>query len=144
MFRHDGTVAVVDFGSVKAFGPGLCERVLKSWHAIIQGDAEQVITHYCSLGIGRGDRRLVKKLYRAHLAPLDEWMRLPYQEDVFDFGKHADYCAQGAKLYRDTVRREVMNGFTPETLLFDRNVYGLYRLFTELKARVRLKNQWIF
>jgi predicted unusual protein kinase regulating ubiquinone biosynthesis (AarF/ABC1/UbiB family) len=144
LFREDGTVAVIDFGAVKVFQPELCERLLALWRAHIHGDVEQVITHYCGLGIGGGDRRVAAESYHRVLAPFDEWSRLPYQEDVFDFGKHVDYCARGAKIFRDTMRSKEMDGFTPETVLFDRNIYGLYRMFTELKARVRMKNRWIF
>lgn len=143
LFRDDGTVAIIDFGSVKAFGPELCGRILALWHAHIQGDLDQVITHYCSLSIAAGDRATAEKFYRTALAPLDEWLTLPYKEETFDFGAHEGYCARGALLFRDMVRFKEMNGFPAETVLFDRNVYGLYRIFTELKARVRMKNQWI-
>ena len=76
------------------------------------------------------------------LAPLDRWGRLPYQDEVFDFGKHPDYCGQGVTLYRNLMRHNAMNGYTTEPLLFHRTIYGLYQLFTQLQARVYMKNQW--
>lgn len=143
LFRDDGTVAVIDFGSVKTFTPELCQQVLALRRAIIDHDTDRLIDQYCSLGAARGDRRLVEKFYHTALAPFDEWARLPYQEEVFDFGKYPNYCAQGAKLYRDVMQHTAINGYTAETVLFNRNRYGLYRLFTELQARVRMKNRWV-
>jgi hypothetical protein len=37
-----------------------------------------------------------------------------------------------------------MNGFSVEPALFYRNIYGLFRIFTALGARVRMKNRWAY
>ncbi len=143
LFRDDGTVAIIDFGSVKIFTPEMCQEVFALQRAIFYRDMEKLIDHYCSFGAAQGDRRLLEEFYHTALVPLGEWARLPYEEEVFDFGKHADYCAQGVRLYGDVVRHKGINGYTAETILFNRTRYGLYRLFTELQARVRMMNQWI-
>jgi predicted unusual protein kinase regulating ubiquinone biosynthesis (AarF/ABC1/UbiB family) len=142
LFRNDGAVAVIDFGSAKTLEPTMCERVLAHRRAVAQGDTEQILACYAALGAARGDRRLLEEFYCTALAPLDEWARLPFQYEVFDFGKHPDYCARGVAMYRNIMAHKAMNGYTAEPLLFHRTLYGLYQLFTRLRARVRMKNQW--
>lgn len=145
LFRTDGTIAIVDFGAVKTFKPELCTRMLQLWRAHIHNDFDKIVEYYCSLGLGRGNKKLAEDFYRTKLVPFGEWMSLPYKGEIFDFGKHSNFCDQGTKLFRDILAsKDVMNGFTVETVMFDRNIYGLFRMFTELKARVRMKNQWLY
>jgi len=142
LFRDDGTIAVIDFGSAKTFDPDMGRRVLAHRRAIVHGDITQIIASYAALGAAEGDHRRVEELYRTAFAPLDAWARLPFQGETFDFGKHADYRARGAALYRDIMTHSAMNSYTAEPLLFYRTIYGLYQLFTRLRARVHMKNQW--
>jgi predicted unusual protein kinase regulating ubiquinone biosynthesis (AarF/ABC1/UbiB family) len=145
LFRADGTIALIDFGAVKVFTPAFCKQILELWRAHIHDDLDKIIAYYCSLGLGRGDKKLAGNLCRQTLRPFGEWMSLPYQGEIFDFGKHPDFCDRGAKLFREILAsREVMDGFTAETVMFDRNIYGLFRIFSELKARVRMKNRWLY
>ncbi len=143
LFRDDGTVAVIDFGSVKTFAPDLCEHLRTLWCASIRGDQAQVVSTYCAFGLAKGARKRVERATRTSLAAFGEWMSLPFQTDRFDFGEHRDFCDEGAKLFRDVVTLQEMNGFTTETVIFDRNVYGLFRIFSALRARVRMKNAWV-
>jgi predicted unusual protein kinase regulating ubiquinone biosynthesis (AarF/ABC1/UbiB family) len=144
LFRDDGTVAVIDFGSVKVFTPALCDQMMAMWRAHLHDDRDTIVSLYCDFGLANGDRDRVRACCATTLAPFGAWMRLPYAEDVFDFGKHSNFCTQGATLFRDMLAYRDMDGFTTETVIFDRNLYGLFRMFTEMKARVHMKNQWIY
>jgi predicted unusual protein kinase regulating ubiquinone biosynthesis (AarF/ABC1/UbiB family) len=144
LFRNDGQVALVDFGAIKVFRAEFCATILELWRAHIRRDTESIIDSYLKLGFAKGDRKKAMDVYEKTLKPFDEWLVFPYQFDVFDFSSHPEYCAQGMKVASKIFGLSEMDGFTPENIMFDRNFYGLFRIFTELKAHVRLKNQWIY
>ena len=143
LFRDAGKIAVIDFGSVKTFEPQFCDLLSKLWRAHIDGDLDKLISGYCLLGLGKGDSKKAREFYNDHLHSFSDWLETPFREEFFDFGKNSDYCIKGTKIIQSMATLRDMDGFTTETILFDRNLYGLFRIFTELKARVKMKNQWI-
>lgn len=143
LFRDDGTIGVIDFGSVAHFTPEFCHRIASMWRAHLRDDLETVVSLYCEFGLANGDRERVQECCVTTFAPFGEWMRRPFLEEAFDFGAHTDFCTQGAKLFREMLAFEEMNGFTTDTVVFDRTLYGLFRIFAAMRARVRMRNQWI-
>jgi predicted unusual protein kinase regulating ubiquinone biosynthesis (AarF/ABC1/UbiB family) len=143
LFCKDGKVAVVDFGSVKIFEKEFCENLAKLWRSHMRNDFRQNIELYCWFGLGNGDKKLAEEFYHKYLEQFGIWIAEPFQTEVFDFGKNPEFCLQGAKFISGVATMEEMDGFTTGTIIFDRNLYGLFRMFTEMKARVRMKNKWL-
>ena len=143
LFRDDAKIAIIDFGSVKKFDPGFCDLLSQLWCAHLAGDRDKLIIGYSSLGLGKGDHEKAREFYDKNLHQFSDWLETPFREEFFDFGKHPEYCVRGTKTIQGMLTLRDLDGFTTETVLFDRNLYGLYRIFTELGARVRMKNQWI-
>jgi predicted unusual protein kinase regulating ubiquinone biosynthesis (AarF/ABC1/UbiB family) len=144
LFCEDGKIAVVDFGSVKIFEKEFCENLSKLWRSHIRNDFDKNIELYCWFGLGKGEKKKAEEFYIKHLKPFGQWIAEPFQTDIFDFGKNPEFCIQGAKFISGVATMEEMDGFTTGTIIFDRNLYGLFRMFTEMKARVRMKNKWIY
>jgi len=55
----------------------------------------------------------------------------------FDFGERPEFIAEGRTLFARMLTHDALVGIRPEFMLVNRTVYGLYRLFERLRARVR-------
>jgi hypothetical protein len=71
---------------------------------------------------------------------------LPFKEECFDFRNQLPDPAemtQLAKASRAFLKRGSFDGQSTETVMFDRNLRGLFNMFRTMGARIRLRNRWI-
>lgn len=146
VFRDDGTMAVIDFGSIKVLPPGFPEALAGVWRTHIHPEnaRNEAIERYAQLGLAHGDRDKIAAFYDRHLKPFGHWISVPFNEERCDFGARPEICAEIGSTMRTMLGQRELEGFTTHTVILDRNIYGLFRLFTEMKARVRMRNEWIY
>lgn len=140
LFQDDGSVAMIDFGCVKQQHPDLASVVSRYFRAGLRGDRDGVLEAYAALGI---DRESFSRLNAAVTVEFDEWLFQPFRQDCFDFGAHPGYAQKMMDVLRESLNQKAMQGFTSETIMFDRNLHGYFNLFGRLGARVRMRNSWM-
>jgi len=94
----------------------------------LRSDIQKNKELYLKLGIPP-DR--IEEVYPKYLKPFGEWFTLPFKSEVFDFGANPSHCEQGVRIAMNTLKHRGIEGFTPENLMFDRNIHGLFRIFTQ-------------
>jgi predicted unusual protein kinase regulating ubiquinone biosynthesis (AarF/ABC1/UbiB family) len=144
LFESDGPVGMIDFGCVKRIAPELTDTVARYMRAELAGDRAIIGTMLERLGVNLGP------IGEEGWTLLEEMARLkslPFKEEVFDFRNRAydpEEMAKIVKASRAFLKRGSFDGQTTETVMFDRNLRGLFNMFRHMGARVRLKNRWIY
>ena len=82
-------------------------------------------------------RDRVSAFERELLMPFLAWLAIPLRSKRFDFGERPEFIAEGRTLFARMLTHDALVGIRPEFMLVNRTVYGLYRLFERLRARVR-------
>ena len=141
LFRDNGEIALIDFGCVKKFGDRFVAHLPKLMHAYYSGaDYEKLVVAYADIGIKiRSDSQ---KEYEQVLRPFGEWLSLPFQEDYFDFKLNKDYTAKGRELIHAMANMPSFETLEEDFIFFDRTIYGLFKIFERLEARVHVSAMW--
>jgi predicted unusual protein kinase regulating ubiquinone biosynthesis (AarF/ABC1/UbiB family) len=144
LFEPDGTVGVIDFGCVKKIAPELADTVARYMRAELRGDRAVLRDMLERLGVN------LDSLSEEGWKLLEEMGRLkslPFKEESCDFRTQLYDPAKMTELARasrDFLKRGSFDGQTTETVMFDRNLRGLFNMFRMMGARVRLRNRWIY
>ena len=140
LFGEDGAIGLIDFGSVKDYTAEFRRDISHLWNAHIRRDHKTVREYYIGFGISPSG---YDELYKGSFGEFGEWLAIPFKTEIFDFRDNQEYCQRGLKHIRGVIGERAIEGFTTENIMFDRNIHGLYRIFTRMNARVRFNNQWI-
>ncbi len=140
LFSPDGSVGLLDFGCVRDFPADLVARRTRVLRGLLDGDDEGVLDEYLALGVVPDRSRQRAAEHRRRWLPgLEEWLVRPLRSEVFDFAADAEFAAQGRELFA-TLASDRTPVTLPRTFVYlDRTCYGLYRTFTAMGARVRLR-----
>lgn len=143
LFGTGGTIGLLDFGCTR--------RIPDDYHAIFcrllgaavasDDDAAHAVYRDMGLFAGLGDEE-AWRLDRAVLRPFREWVALPLRATVHDFGADPEFVVDGRRRFVAMLRAHALAGIRPEFVLVNRTLYGLYRLFERLGARVRCQAAW--
>jgi predicted unusual protein kinase regulating ubiquinone biosynthesis (AarF/ABC1/UbiB family) len=144
LFEPDGTVGMIDFGCVKRIAPELADTVARYMRAELRGDRAAIREVLERLGVkleplSEDGWRLLEEMGRLK--------SLPFKEDTFDFRTQIHDLARMTELARASrafLKRGSFDGQTAETVMFDRNLRGVFNMFRNMGARVRLRNRWIY
>jgi predicted unusual protein kinase regulating ubiquinone biosynthesis (AarF/ABC1/UbiB family) len=143
LFEPDGTVGVIDFGCVKRIAPELADTVARYMRAELRADRAVIGAMLERLGVNLGP--LSEDGWRL-LEEMGRLKSLPFKEECFDFRNQLPDPAemtQLAKASRAFLKRGSFDGQSTETVMFDRNLRGLFNMFRTMGARIRLRNRWI-
>jgi len=77
------------------------------------------------------------------LRPFVDWLVRPLQVQCFDFGANAGFAAECGRRFLSIVKHSDSGAIYPDLLFVNRTLYGLYRMFEAMRARVRLRNRWV-
>lgn len=141
LFHADGTISLIDFGCVRHLSATFSDTLPQLIHAYIDDDPDALFAGYQALGMhysGESDA-----IYQDVLRPFGQWLSLPMQEAVFDFGKHQDYTHQGKEVIQKLVKLTQLDSLASEFVFFDRTLYGLLKVFERMQAKVRIRQHWI-
>lgn len=144
LFRDDGTVGLIDFGCVKELQPEFADSVSSIIRAHVAGDEQRAFEQTLAFGFfGDLENDEARDIDRALLQPFVRWLVKPLQVESFDFGAHVGFAAECGRRFLAVVKHSQSGAIYPDLLFVNRTLYGLYRVFETLGARVKLRNQWV-
>jgi len=144
LFGPAGEVALLDFGCTRWVTQDCQDLVTRIWRAAVTADDAQAHRVYRDMGLFRElSAAEARQAHRRVLHPFMAWVAEPFRTERFDFGAVPGFAAEGRRLFVAMLRDEALVGIRPEFVLINRTLYGLYRLFDRLGARVRCRTAWI-
>ena len=147
LFLADGSIGLLDFGCVKTLTPSFSQQYSNLFQAVGTGDYEKMFDIYREIGVLKVDNDDISQVYYEDvLIPFFQWFSSPYQHEYFDFSVHKDFSSQGLKLAEAMHKHQGhKHGYVEVNKDFvytDRTLYGLYKMFEIMGAKVRMQNQW--
>ena len=82
------------------------------------------------------------QLDQAVMKPVRQWLAQPLRVALFDFGAQPGVVADGRRRFVRTLQQHALVGSRPEFVLVNRSLYGLFRVFEQLRARVACQTRW--
>jgi predicted unusual protein kinase regulating ubiquinone biosynthesis (AarF/ABC1/UbiB family) len=143
LFGARGELALLDFGCTRWIAPDCQDLVTRIWRAAVTGDDVATRAVYGDMGLfAHLSTAQARQLDARTLRPFMEWLAQPFRPQRFDFGVAPGFVAEGRRLFTAMLRDEALVGIRPEFVLIHRTLYGLYRLFEQLGARIRCRTAW--
>ena len=134
---------MLDFGCCRLIAADCESMIRKVWDSAITGDDAAALQVYRDMGLfATVAPARAEEIDSTSLKPFREWLSIPFRVDRHDFAADADFVAEGRRRFFRTLRDDALRGIRPEFLLVNRTLYGLYRIFARLGARVRCRTQW--
>jgi predicted unusual protein kinase regulating ubiquinone biosynthesis (AarF/ABC1/UbiB family) len=143
IIADDLTIGLVDFGCIKRLTPEFVEHYRKL--ALAAAHHEEGAHYAQMIALGFVPPDLAPEVAHDVRRISDEvgrWFGRLFRDDVFDFGQHAGFIAEGKQVMRrfHHLRRHLR--INPDMIFLDRTRYGLLRIFEMLGARVRFRNPY--
>ena len=141
---NDCEIGLIDFGCVKRFDSKFVN--LYNQLACISANGEESLP----LSLLRElevfppdmDTKVEQELYK-YMVAFNKWFGKPYQKEIFDFKENSDYILEGKEILKGIQRyRKHINSINTNFIFLDRTRYGLFRLFEQMGARVRIRNKY--
>lgn len=143
LFQDDGRIGLLDFGCTRWLPAEIAGLVVRLWRSAIRGDEEAAHATYRDMGLfAQLSHAEAWRVDREFLRPFREWVAIPFSSERFDFANQPDFVAEGRRRFARLWREEALVGIRPEFVLVNRTLYGLYRLFERMGARVRCQTDW--
>ena len=140
LFTENGNIALIDFGCVKSLGDRFVSHLPNLLYAFYCADYQKIVAAYADIGIKiRGD---AVADYEQVLRPFGEWLSLPFQDDSFDFKANKDYTVKGRELIHLMAQMPSFETVEEDFIFFDRTLYGLFKIFERLEAKVQISGKW--
>ena len=140
LFRDNGEIAIIDFGCVKKLGDRFVSHLPHLLYAFYCGDYQKIVDAYGDIGIKISSN--AQQDYEQVLRPFGNWLSLPFREDYFDFNVNKDYTARGRELIHSMAHMPSFETVEEDFIFFDRTIYGLFKIFERLEARVQILGKW--
>ncbi|MEM9161131.1 MAG: AarF/ABC1/UbiB kinase family protein [Verrucomicrobiota bacterium] len=140
MVVESGELAVLDFGCVKAVSQEFPDGMAAIFRSILLNrDGEhvgEVLEAYKTISLFADSYSLEEYVEKVHptFGLLQEWLRLPYVEERYDFSKHPRIPQ--ASLNEGFRAAKQVEGLPRDYLFFDRAYNGMVNLLRKLGARV--------
>jgi predicted unusual protein kinase regulating ubiquinone biosynthesis (AarF/ABC1/UbiB family) len=142
LFGPEGRVGLLDFGCTRWIRPDCQELVTRIWRAAVRHDDAAGHAAYRDMGLlAHLSAAETREVDASLLKPFRDWLAIPFRCDRFDFGQRG-FVGAGRRLFARLVEHEALVGIRPEFVLVNRTLYGLYRVFERLGARVRCQTAW--
>jgi len=138
LIQEDGGIALIDFGCVKELSADFTEVLPVLLKAYRDDDPVTLLASYRALGMEYDSDDVYEELLR----PFGQWLTQPVREDSFDFVEHADYTHQGKELIQSIASLSGVSNLEADFIFFDRTLYGLFKIFERLGAKVRMRHHW--
>lgn len=143
IIARDLTVGLVDFGCVKRLSSEFVRYYRQLPRAIVDRDREGHFQLFQKLKLIRpGIEPAVQEQFFQVMDRFGEWFGRLYREEVFDFKANNDFIRQGRALTHETLKLRRHMDMNPDFVFLDRTRYGLFRLFEQMGARVRIRNPY--
>ncbi|MDQ6984184.1 MAG: AarF/ABC1/UbiB kinase family protein [Ghiorsea sp.] len=147
LFQESGKVVLLDFGCVKQISPVFAQQYAELFKSVAAADYDALFSLYQDIGVLQvATNAIPKSYYDEALIPFFEWFAKPYQHEYFDFSENQGFSSQLLKFAEAMHKHNDMNHdhvrVNKDFIYADRTLYGLYKIFEMLGAKVRMQNQW--
>ena len=143
LFEDDGRIGLLDFGCTRWIPADYQDIVTRIWRAAVAGDDEAAHAVYRDMGLfAHLSSDAARHLDQRSMKPFRDWVAIPFKVARHDFGAQPDFVAEGRRRFVRMLEDQTLIGIRPEFILVNRTLYGLYRLFERLRARVRCQTVW--
>ncbi len=143
LFLDSGEVGLIDFGCINHFSEDFPGEISFLINAIIDQDLESVFTGYKKLTLFSDEFTFDEYMSQVHtvLAPLQDWLVLPYQTSIFDFSTLPAPPITHDPSHKQAIQH--LDGVKHDQIYFDRTYFGIYHLLKKIGAVVHTENPWI-
>ncbi len=143
LFDGAGRIGLLDFGCTRWIPADYQHIFTRIWRAAVAVDDQAAHAVYRDMGLfAHVSPPTAWELDQSALTPFRNWLALPFRVDRFDFGAQPDFVAEGRRHFLKMIRDQALIGIRSEFILVNRTLYGLYRIFERLQARVRCQTAW--
>jgi predicted unusual protein kinase regulating ubiquinone biosynthesis (AarF/ABC1/UbiB family) len=136
LFQEDGSIGVIDFGSVKALPEPALILYQELWKAALNQDYSKLIPLYKDLGAeieGEDEDRFLKVC----VIPYCEWLSF-FLDQECDFENMSEQISLGKAILLKNIYEKTLQNFSTDFVLVHRTFYGLLRAFERIGGRARL------
>ena len=140
LFKENGDIVLIDFGCVKTLSDDFVAHIPSLLHAFYEGNYEKIVGAYSDMGMKITTNS--KDDYDTVLRPFGEWISLPFQGEFFDFKENTDYTVKGRNLIQEMAHMPSFETVEEDFIFFDRTIYGLFKIFEQLEAKVACLDPW--
>jgi len=140
LFKENGELALIDFGCVKELSEHFREKLPALLYAFYTDDLDKIVHAYSDMGM-----RLVPVLsddYENVLRSFGQWLSKPLSEPYFDFKQNNDYTSSGLPALKSLTETPLLESLEKDFIFFDRTLYGLFKIFERLEAKVYMREHW--
>lgn len=137
LFHADGSVSLIDFGCTKQFSAEFIEVLPELLNAFVRDDMGTILAAYRRLGMSH------EVSETDTLRPFTQWVALPLQREIFDFGQYNDYTSSAREIIQKLSQNTTLNKIANDFIFFDRTVYGLCKIFERMGAQVKMRHHWV-
>lgn len=145
LFMPDGRLGLLDFGCTRALNADFCEGLMAAWSSLLRQPCALDQLHRAYQRLGLIAPTMTQADFEVQLMPvlveLQAWQRLPFSQELYDFGQHPPPPRPKAAQQRQAMA--LLYAVPPDMPYFDRAYLGLTQLLRALGARVRTANPWI-
>lgn len=147
LFCQDGNIGLLDFGCVKTLNPSFCLQYASLFKAVTAGNYDTLFDIYRDIGVLKvANDDIPQAYYDDVLIPFFQWFAKPYQHEYFDFAKHQGFTSEGIKLGEAMRKHKGLKqghvAVNKDFIYVDRTMYGLYKIFEVIGAKVCMQNKW--
>jgi len=140
LFKPNGELALIDFGCVKTLSQHFIDHLPALLRAFYLDDIDEIKSAYADIGM-----RIVpdaSEEYEQVVRRFGSWLSLPIKEPYFDFKVNSDYTSTGLKLIKELSETPCLETVEKDFIFFDRTMYGLFKIFERLEAKVYMRSHW--
>lgn len=143
LFLESGEVGIIDFGCIKHFAEDFPSEISFLINAIVDKDLESVFIGYKKLALFSDAFTFDEYMSQVHvvLAPLQDWLALPYQESVFDFATLPVPPITHDPSHKQAIQH--LDAVKHDQIYFDRTYFGIYQLLKKIGAVIHTETPWI-
>jgi len=148
LFLPEGKIGLIDFGCMKTFDKDFIQMFQTLTNLLKERDSKGGCVNlddYESIGlIKQSPSDQIKRdlIDKQILNPTHEWIVIPFKAATYDFGKDQEFFEKWNSL-RSIPIQGLKDLHVHENFIFlDRTRLGLYRLFKNLDAKVKILSKW--
>ncbi|MEW6185223.1 MAG: AarF/ABC1/UbiB kinase family protein [Thermodesulfobacteriota bacterium] len=143
LIRKDLTIGQIDYGCVKKLSPEFIYYYQQIPREFLNQDQETHFQLFQQLNLIRPDiEPAVQVQLFQMIKSFGQWFGKLYREEVFDFKANSDFIREGRALPHTFLKFRRYMDVNPDFLFLNRTRYGLFRLFEQMGARVRIRNPY--
>ena len=145
LFDKNGNITLIDFGCVKRMSDQRAKNLKEIWTAHVLYEPERILAVMRELGFKtKTNRESQEQTFNRLFTAFNEWMKHPFNNEHFDFKEHPEFCNEGVTAFRQILLDPIIEDFTTDFLFFDRTMLGLFRMFEQMGAKVKLRPDWAY